>query len=201
MKKLLYIPAFCCALLTACGTPSSSMQAPKDHNACVEPRPPYLPIDWDKLTHNIKEQMPKHIGIEVNRVYNGSLRILIPEQLLFSHLHTNTSHTPDNISSSKHILSKQTESVLLSIAKEIKDAPSLRIQVVGHHANSHNAQDTQIDSLRHAYVIAKKLIALNINSSRITLEGRGAMDPMIGIDKPSARLFNNRIELYLYQSN
>ena len=142
-------------------------------------------VNWNAMTESILTPAAKKQGVEVNRVHDGSLRVLLPAKTLFSARSNN--------------ITRQMAPVLKTIAEEMKIRQMLRVKVVGHTDSSGGTKTNQNTSLNRAYTVAQRLINDGVSSSRIDIEGRGSIDPLVANDTAERRTVNRRVELYLYQ--
>lgn len=177
------------ALLTACSTPTSSpshqgagMSINYDGKPIIHPHLSHL--KWDSLEHKLQSQLDPELGVEISEVRDGSLRILLPTAML---------------NRKNKTLNPEILPVLKQISKELNTHQSLRVKIVGHTTLDKEDVKNQIYSLRFASLVGTELIQDGVLSSRILVEGRGSMDPLVALDSPNNELFNRRVEIYLYQ--
>lgn len=142
-------------------------------------------VNWNALSETILTPVAKKQGVEVNRVHDGSLRVLLPAKSLFT--------------ARSNSITRQMSPILKTIAEEMKIRQMLRIKIVGHTDSTGGEKTNQNTSLNRAYVVAQRLINNGVRSSRIDIEGRGSIDPLVANDTPQRRAVNRRVELYLYQ--
>lgn len=142
-------------------------------------------VNWNAMSETILTPSAKKLGVEVNRVHDGSLRVLIPARALFGARGTK--------------ITRQISPVLKTIAEEMKIRQMLRVKVVGHTDSVGGEKNNQNISLNRAYTVAQRLISDGVRSSRIDIEGRGSIDPLVANDTAQRRAVNRRVELYLYQ--
>lgn len=142
-------------------------------------------VNWNAISEAILTPNAKKLGVEVNRVHDSSLRVLLPAHSLFGKSGNN--------------ITRQMALVLKNIAEEMNIRQMLRIKVVGHTDSTGGEKNNQNIALNRAYNVAQRLITEDVRSSRIDIEGRGAIDPLVANDTPARRAVNRRVELYLYQ--
>ncbi|MDY3331957.1 MAG: OmpA family protein [Pelistega sp.] len=175
-------------LLTACAPTqkdwkgSGHLRIHQDGTAATNPNN-FVSVNWDEFSNKLLTDKHIKLGIEASPVHDGGLRIVLPSSLI----------RPNN-----HI-HKKADSVLKTITEEMKERPPLRVKIVGHMTSNKNDQRNQANSLQFAYQAAQKLIGYGVRSSRIEVEGRGSLDPLVSQDAPSSKNINRRIEIYLYQ--
>lgn len=142
-------------------------------------------VNWNAMSEAILTPAAIKLGVEVNRVHDGSLRVLLPAKTLYGARGTK--------------VTRQMSPVLKTIAEEMKIRQMLRVKVVGHTDSVGGEKNNQNISLNRAYTVAQRLISDGVRSSRIDIEGRGSIDPLVANDTAQRRAVNRRVELYLYQ--
>ena len=140
--------------------------------------------NWQELSDSLKSSDVSGLAIEINQVHDGSLRILIPADEIFV---GNTLR-----------INRKSHSILNKITEEMNSRQELRVRIVGHTDSSGDDLYNQILSLNRSNSVARHLISNGLRSSRIELEGRGSIDPLVSNDSRENRIINRRIELYLY---
>lgn len=141
--------------------------------------------NWQELTKAINAANTTNLAIEVNQVHDGSLRVLIPATDVFV---GNTVR-----------INRKSHALLNRIVEVINARQELRVRIVGHTDSSGDDLQNQILSLNRSSSVANYMIKKGLRSSRIELEGRGSVDPLVSNDSRENRLINRRIELYLYR--
>lgn len=180
-------------LLSACVTTLSSdsqggkgsFRVDQDGQPTTSSRFAWVADNWQEFSEAINETNTGHLAIEVNQVHDGSLRVLIPATEVFV---GNTLR-----------INRKSHVILNKIVEEMNDRQELRVRIVGHTDSSGNDLQNQILSLNRSNSVANYLINKGLRSSRIELEGRGAIDPLVSNDSRQNRLINRRIELYIYR--
>ena len=197
MKNRLSLPVslvLLSAILSACAPMQNTANGPSFGSGSLavkqDGQPANTPsnlatVNWNALAETILTPAAKKQGVEVNRVHDGSLRVLLPAKSLFT--------TRGNS------ITRQMSPVLKTIAEEMKIRQMLRIKIVGHTDSTGVGKANQNLSLNRAYIVAQRLINNGVRSSRIDIEGRGSIDPLVANDTPQRRAVNRRVELYLYQ--
>lgn len=181
----------CAILLTACTTLGDAKQDGKgsfivnvDGEPATSKRFTWATNNWRDLTNSINKANTNNLSIEVNQVHDGSLRILIPADNVF-------------IGNSLRI-NRKSHNLLKKIIDEMRARQELRVRIVGHTDSSGDDKYNQVLSLDRSNSVAKYLINHGLRSSRIELEGRGSIDPLVANDSKQNRIINRRIELYIY---
>ncbi|NLA52406.1 MAG: OmpA family protein [Alcaligenaceae bacterium] len=183
--------ASCLIMLGACTTLNESNQGGQgsfrvneDGKPATSKRFSWVTNNWQELSNSLKSTNTSELSIEINQVHDGSLRILIPADEIFV---GNTLR-----------INRKSHSILNKIVEEMNSRQELRVRIVGHTDSSGDDLYNQILSLNRSNSVAKYLISESLRSSRIELEGRGSIDPLVSNDSRENRITNRRIELYLY---
>lgn len=163
---------------------TGSFRVNEDGKPASNKRFAWVTNNWQELSNSLKSTATNDLAIEVNQVHDGSLRILIPADEIFV---GNTLR-----------INRKSHSILNKIAEEMNSRQELRVRIVGHTDSSGDDLYNQILSLNRSNSVAKYLISNGLRSSRIELEGRGSIDPLVSNDSRKNRIINRRIELYLY---
>jgi outer membrane protein OmpA-like peptidoglycan-associated protein len=178
-------------MLGACTTLNESNQGGQgsfrvneDGKPATSKRFSWVTNNWQELSNSLKSTNTSELSIEINQVHDGSLRILIPADEIFV---GNTLR-----------INRKSHSILNKIVEEMNSRQELRVRIVGHTDSSGDDLYNQILSLNRSNSVAKYLISESLRSSRIELEGRGSIDPLVSNDSRENRITNRRIELYLY---
>lgn len=179
-------------LLSACTTLNNaesdgkgSFRVEQDGQPATSSRFAWVPDNWQQLSAAITNANTRKLAIEVNQVHDGSLRVLIPSSEVFV---GNTLR-----------INRKSHTILDKLVEEMNARQELRVRIVGHTDNSGDDLQNQILSLNRSNSVANYLIKQGLRSSRIELEGRGSIDPLVSNDSRQNRLINRRIELYLYR--
>ncbi len=188
MNKKLFLLTSMTIVLTACASTQKDWQGSghlrihQNGAAATNPRN-FVDVNWQGFSDKILTDNHKRLGIEASHVHDGSLRIVLPSRLI----------------QKNHSISNKATPLLKTIAEKMTENPALRAKIVGHMTN--HKQDTlnQTDSLHFAYHTAERLIKQGVFSSRIEVEGRGSIDPLVSLESPRSKDINRRVEIYLYQ--
>ena len=102
---------------------------------------------------------------------------------------------------------------LKKIAKTMTDNPSIKVVLIGHtdsveakqfavtgkDAPPPDFEQLAMDlSIARAESVKQALLGIGVAGPRVTVEGKGAEDPVAENDKPKGRLANRRVEIKLY---
>ena len=143
------------------------------------------PSNGSELIKQIRASDTQQLGVQVNRVRDGSLRVILPGGAAFKKSGTR--------------FSSKMKPVLNTIAQAFEKSPYLRVKVVGHSDSQGDPVVNQTLSIKRATAVANYLIQRGIKSVMIEIEGRGSIDPLMSNDTAHGRTANRRIELYLYE--
>ena len=143
------------------------------------------PSNWNELIGQIRASDTQNLGIQVNRVRDGSLRVILPGGTAFR--------------GGSARLNNKMKPVLNAVAAAFADSPYLRIKVVGHSDSQGDPVTNQTLSITRATAVVNYLIQRNVKSVLIELEGRGSIDPLMSNSTAQGRAVNRRVELYLYE--
>ena len=143
------------------------------------------PGNWNELIGQIRASDTQNLGIQVNRVRDGSLRVILPGGTAFR--------------GGSARLNNKMKPVLNAVAAAFSQSPYLRIKVVGHSDSQGDSITNQTLSIKRATTIVNYLIQRDVKSVLIELEGRGSIDPLMSNTTAQGRATNRRVELYLYE--
>lgn len=87
------------------------------------------------------------------------------------------------------------DSVLASVAADLKKVPDLSVAVEGHTDNVGADAANLSLSERRAKAVMARLIALGVPAARLQAKGYGASQPIASNDTPEGRQRNRRVEL------
>lgn len=143
------------------------------------------PSNWNELIGEIRASDTQNLGIQVNRVRDGSLRVILPGGSAFR--------------GGSARLNNKMKPVLNAVAGAFAQSPYLRIKVVGHSDSQGDPVANQTISITRATAVVNYLIQRDVKSVLIELEGRGSIDPLMSNSTAQGRAINRRVELYLYE--
>ena len=143
------------------------------------------PSNWGDLIKQIRASDTQKLGIQVNRVRDGSLRVILPGGNTYK--------------GGNARLDNRMKPVLNTVANAFAQSPYLRIKVVGHSDSQGDSVTNQTLSISRATAVVNYLIERDVKSVLIELEGRGSIDPLMSNSTAQGRATNRRIELYLYE--
>lgn len=185
------VTAFAALLLSACTSINQGAAEPGGGIAVdtsglpVAQRSVTTPSNWSDLIKQIRASDTQKLGIQVNRVRDGSLRVILPGGNTYK--------------GGNARLDNRMKPVLNTIANAFAQSPYLRIKVVGHSDSQGDSVTNQTLSVSRATSVVNYLIGRDVKSVLIELEGRGSIDPLMSNSTAQGRATNRRIELYLYE--
>ncbi|AHF05448.1 hypothetical protein MARPU_06865 [Marichromatium purpuratum 984] len=85
---------------------------------------------------------------------------------------------------------------LTAIAEHLQAHPELQVLLSGHTDASGDASGNLVLSQARAEAVAAALVALGIESARMTVEGVGSSEPLVEEIDAASRATNRRVEVY-----
>jgi outer membrane protein OmpA-like peptidoglycan-associated protein len=120
-------------------------------------------------------------GIAVDRTADNRLKLNVPSDVSFD--------------SGRADIKPQMRPVLDEISRNL-DA-SVRVTVVGHTDSTGSDAINEPLSRERAAAVRDYLSSRGLSASRVTVQGRGAREPVDGNDTDSGRAANRRVEIFL----
>ncbi len=191
MKILTYLQIGVAALLLSACAPMNNQADPGGGIAVdtsglpITQRSVTTPANWAELMKEIRASDTQNLGVQVNRVRDGSVRVILPGGTAFR--------------GGSARLNNKMKPVLNTVAAAFSRSPYLRIKVVGHSDSQGDPVTNQTLSITRATAVVNYLIQREVKSVLIELEGRGSIDPLMSNSTAQGRAANRRIELYLYE--
>ncbi|WP_236843235.1 OmpA family protein [Bordetella pertussis] len=140
--------------------------------------------NWSGVKQDVQQSGASSLGIDVVEMPDGSLKVNIPSNVSFD--------------TDKSQLKPALLPVLDSVARALNQHPELRTKVVGHTDSTGSAAHNQQLSVNRARAVTSYLGKQGVAQGRMTVEGRGANDPVGDNATAEGRAANRRIEVYLY---
>ena len=88
-------------------------------------------------------------------------------------------------------------SVLDTLASGLMNNPDAHVSIIGHTDNTGNDAINNPLSVNRAASARDYLINKGIQSSRISIDGRGSYEPEVANDTPEQRAMNRRVEIFV----
>ncbi|HHW76111.1 MAG TPA: OmpA family protein [Xanthomonadaceae bacterium] len=125
----------------------------------------------------------RRLGMRVEKLPDGSLRLRLPSEVMFAHDSAN--------------LNPAFASTLREIARLLNRYPRTQARIVGHTDNV-GSDDYNLDlSLRRAESVAGMLAEQGVASRRLLTQGRGEQEPIASNATPEGRQLNRRVDIVL----
>lgn len=127
----------------------------------------------------------RHSGISAVRNKDDHLQFNLPSDFAFD-------------SESADIKAEMSDDLdQLAAALNSPAARRMRLRVVGYTDNRGPEAVNDPLSLARAHRVAQYIQSKGVDADRITVEGRGEREPMVGNDQPYGRALNRRVEIVL----
>lgn len=141
---------------------------------------------WNKRMEDQQrqiEQRAQGTGVEVARTADNQLRIIVPSDISFP--------------VGQATITPNFRSVLDNFAQSLQQNPTTTVTIVGHTDASGSAAVNEPLSLQRADAVRDYLVSRGVASNRITVDGRGAREPIASNDSDDGRARNRRVEIFL----
>ena len=129
------------------------------------------------------EQKTQGTGVEVTRTADNQLRINIPSDISFP--------------PGQATITPNFRSMLDNFAQSLQQNPTATLTIVGHTDSTGSASINEPLSLQRADAVRDYLVSRGVASNRITVDGRGAREPIASNDNEAGRARNRRVEIFL----
>jgi outer membrane protein OmpA-like peptidoglycan-associated protein len=125
----------------------------------------------------------RRMGMRVERLPDGSLRLRLPSEVMFAYDSAN--------------ISPGFAPTLREVARLMERYPRTEARIVGH-TDSAGSDSYNLDlSLRRADSVAAFLSNQGVSSRRLLTEGRGEQDPIASNATPQGQQMNRRVDIIL----
>ena len=141
---------------------------------------------WNKRMEDQQrqiEQRAQGTGVEVARTPDNQLRIIVPSDISFP--------------VGQSTITPNFRSVLDNFAQSLQQNPTTTVTIVGHTDASGSAAVNEPLSLQRADAVRDYLVSRGVAANRITVDGRGAREPIASNDTDAGRARNRRVEIFL----
>jgi outer membrane protein OmpA-like peptidoglycan-associated protein len=166
-------------LVAACTQMGGQKPAP----VAVHPAP--LKDPWEAVKTELSPN-GSGPGISVAPMDNGSLKANLPGDASF-----------DKGSSA---IKTVAQPALYQLAQSLNRHPTMRVLLVGYSDNSGDANFNLALSKNRARSVEEYLVAHGVDQSRLTVDGKGAADPVDDNASVAGRAHNRRVEIFLTMS-
>lgn len=144
--------------------------------------------DWGNAEQQIEQMITpeyRRLGMRVERLPNGSLRLRLPSEVMFAY---------DSVD-----ISPGFAPTLRDVARLMQRYPRSMARIIGHTDNVGSDSYNLDLSLRRAQSAAAVLSAQGINPRRLITQGRGKEEPVASNATPEGRQMNRRVDIILRQ--
>lgn len=144
---------------------------------------------WSKRMQEQKaamEQVTHGTGVEVTQTADNRLKLDIPSDISFD--------------SGRYDIKPSLRPVLDRLAQGLAEHPVTQITVVGHTDSSGSDAVNNPLSVNRAAAVRDYLVPRGVASSRVTIDGRGAREPVADNGTAQGRAMNRRVEIFIAES-
>lgn len=140
--------------------------------------------NWSGIKNDVQKSGAQKLGVDVTEMPDGTLRVNIPSNVSFD--------------TNKYNLKPALLPVLDSVARALVQHPELRAKSIGYTDSTGTAAFNKTLSVNRARAVTNYLSSHGVGATRLTVEGRGASDPVASNSTAAGRAMNRRVELFLY---
>ncbi|GAB2889965.1 OmpA family protein [Paralcaligenes sp. KSB-10] len=140
--------------------------------------------NWSGIKNDVQKSGAKNLGVDVTEMPDGTLRVNIPSNVSFD--------------TGRYTLKPALLPVLDSVARALVQHPELRAKSIGYTDSTGSAATNQTLSVNRAQSVTNYLGQQGVAPNRLSVEGRGAGNPIADNNTAAGRAMNRRVELYLY---
>lgn len=144
---------------------------------------------WSKRMEEQKatmEQATAGTGVGVSQTADNRLKLDIPSDISFD--------------SGRYDIKPELRPVLDRFATTLTQNPVTTVTIVGHTDSSGSDAINQPLSVNRASATRDYLTARGVAASRISIDGRGAREPVADNATPAGRAMNRRIEIFVAEA-
>ena len=141
---------------------------------------------WSHKMQRQKQQMEAATagtGVTVSQTADNRLKLEIPSDISFS--------------TGSYAIQPNFRSVLDQFASSLQDNPATRISIVGHTDSSGSDAINNPLSVNRAASTRDYLSSRGVSLGRMSIDGRGAREPIAGNETPEGRARNRRVEIFV----
>ncbi|MEQ6289763.1 OmpA family protein [Vogesella sp. GCM10023246] len=132
------------------------------------------------------EQASKGTGVSVSQTSDNQLKLNIPSDVSFD--------------SGRYDIKANLRPVLDSFASSLQQNPVTTVRIIGHTDNTGSDAINNPLSLNRAKATRDYLVQRGVAMNRITIEGRGAREPVADNNTPTGRAANRRVEIFVAEA-
>jgi outer membrane protein OmpA-like peptidoglycan-associated protein len=144
---------------------------------------------WSKHMEEQKatmEQATKGTGVSVSQTADNQLKLDIPSDVSFD--------------SGRYDIKPNLRPILDRFATTLNQNPVTTIRIVGHTDNSGSDAINNPLSVNRAAATRDYLVARGVAASRISIDGRGAREPIADNGSAAGRAKNRRVEIFVAEA-
>jgi outer membrane protein OmpA-like peptidoglycan-associated protein len=141
---------------------------------------------WSHKMQRQKQQMEAATagtGVTVSQTADNRLKLEIPSDISFS--------------TGSYAIQPNFRSVLDQFASSLQENPATRISIVGHTDSSGSDAINNPLSVNRAASTRDYLSSRGVSLGRMSIDGRGAREPIAGNETPEGRARNRRVEIFV----
>lgn len=141
---------------------------------------------WTKRQEEQKRQMEEATagtGVGVTQTADNRLKLDIPSDISFD--------------VGRADIKANFRAVLDTFATSLVNNPASNVTVIGHTDNTGSDAVNNPLSVNRAASVRDYVVARGVQHSRITIEGRGAREPLVANDTAANRAKNRRVEIFV----
>jgi outer membrane protein OmpA-like peptidoglycan-associated protein len=141
---------------------------------------------WSKSMEDKKramEQATAGTGTVVTQTADNQLKLSIPSDISFD--------------SGRSEIRSNLRPILDQFAQGLSQQPSMEVRIVGHTDSTGSDAVNNPLSVNRAQSARDYLVSRGVNSSRISIDGRGSREPIADNSTESGRARNRRIDIFL----
>jgi len=141
---------------------------------------------WSHKMQRQKQQMEAATagtGVTVSQTADNRLKLEIPSDISFS--------------TGSYAIEPDFRSVLDRFASSLQENPGTRISIIGHTDSTGGDAINNPLSVNRAASTRDYLSSRGVSLGRMSIDGRGAREPIAGNETPEGRARNRRVEIFV----
>ncbi len=141
---------------------------------------------WSRQMEDKKRQMEQATagtGTVVTQTADNQLKLSIPNDISFA--------------TGRHDIQQRLMPILDQFAQGLNQQPTMEVRIVGHTDNSGSDVINNPLSVNRAQSARDYLVSRGVAASRISIDGRGAREPIADNSTEAGRARNRRIDIFL----
>lgn len=141
---------------------------------------------WSRQMEDKKRQMEQATagtGTVVSQTADNQLKLTIPNDISFA--------------TGRHDIQPRLMPILDQFAQGLNQQPSMEVRIIGHTDNTGSDTINNPLSVNRAQSARDYLVSRGVQASRISIDGRGAREPIADNSTEVGRARNRRIDIFL----